>query len=205
MDETEQLKLQLRNLAMALAEKEAETQHLKKELLRHRGNKDKRALYPEIENELEKTKEELLNARKISQIQRDKMTELDFEIRQKTEGIENLQEETDDQLRTIIGYQIDLETHNLNYTNYDEEQVTMEEEALDAVFNDEKTEEITALEKKHGCRTQQLISKLLADYADMKNRYKRDRMEFAKRLQRMEAEKKDLKASLNVLENRLAG
>lgn len=207
MDKTKQLKFQLKNMAIALAEKEAEAQRLKKELHRHRGSKtgtnDKRALYPEIENSLQKTKEELASSRKLSQIQKDKITRLTMEVQQKAEEIESLREERDKQLRTIIGYEIDLETHNLHYTNYMDERLRLEQDVMKEV--EEKTEGIAALEKKYGCRTQQLISKLITDYADLEHRYKQDRTEFTNRLHILEAETKDLKASLKIMESRLAG
>jgi hypothetical protein len=86
---------------------------------------------------------------------------LSYFIKEKTHQIEGLQEENYEHLRLILSYkEIDLEIHNLHYTNYAEEQQNLEEGALDEVFDQEKREKIDALEEKHGCRIQQLISKL---------------------------------------------
>jgi chromosome segregation ATPase len=62
---------------------------------------------------------------------------------------------------------------------------------------------IDALEQKYGCRTQQLISMLICDYADIEARYKRDQLANTKGMVQLQSQTQELKATVAVLEEQL--
>jgi hypothetical protein len=219
------LKSQLQNLQVALEERERHTVFLKRELekrgytgktssskpltqMANTGNAlpGKKNL---VQDKLAKANERQALLEKESQTKSDGIVELKCQIRALTTEMASLRKELDGRLCSIIGYEIDLDTHNINFTNYQQEQEQLEEDALQEIFHAEHTspqvqQHIWALEEKHDSRAQQLIAKLLTDYVDMEIRYKRDRMQSAKRIEILEASNKDLQASEIVLERRLA-
>jgi hypothetical protein len=162
-----------------------------------------------LQERLTQTQHALEVAQKESSNNSSKVAELECALHSSREEIAQLNVELEDRLRVLIGYEIDLETHTINFTNYAKEQQRLEEEALEELFGttldeakDSSKEQakihIAAIEEKYQCRTQHLIAKLLADYADMETRYKRDRMESVQRIEKLEAENQDLNASMMI-------
>jgi hypothetical protein len=197
----QKLKYQLKNMALALHDKEMESSSLRKDLIRRKASRqvEKRSLYPELEAQLAKTQVELAKRSKECQQHLATITELTTTVSHQTHNSQLLQDELDSRLEKLVGYEIDLETHDIHHTSYLQEQQALEEEALDEIFDEHKKQAVADLEERHGCRAQELISKLLVDYADMEERYKRDRAEKDKTVDKLMAENAELKSVVGVL------
>jgi hypothetical protein len=198
-DEYKMLKRQLQNLSSALQEKDMEHEVLRAQVLR--GKKK----IPEYEIDYQT---ESIKYQKQLQAQTERMEVLECERRAKSDEVDKLRLELEDRVRVIVEYEIDLETHNIHYTSYSEERQQLEEDALNEVFDenipkDEREIIDATLEQKYGCRTQQLISMLLTDYADVEARYKRDQLASTKMMVQLRSQIQELKATVAVLEEQL--
>jgi len=146
------------------------------------------------------------------------ITDLTTALSKQTYDGQLLRDELDARLETLIAYEVDLETHDIHYTDYLEEQRKLEEEALEEIFDDDDDVDnkdvdtdvatdddttkrrLTALKERHGgCRVEELISKLLTDYSDLEARYKRDRTEDQKTIDRLREENETLNSTVKVL------
>jgi hypothetical protein len=197
-DEYKILKAQLQNLSSALQEKEMEHEVLRVQFLRHKNKTPEDEI--DYQTESEKYQKQL-------QAQTERMEVSECEHRAKSDEVDKLRVELEDRLRVIVEYEIDLETHNIHYTNYAEERQQLEEDALNELFDEnipeDKRDIIDAIEQQCGCRTQQLISMLLTDHVDLEARYKRDQLANTKRMVQSQSQTHELKATVAVLEEQL--
>ncbi len=200
------MQCQIQNLCRALKEKEVEAKGLKQALRYYqKDTKKKKSLYPDLESQLLTTRDELMAARLQVEQGADVAMGLRYEISERDQELEHYKKENERLRRTIVGLEIDLDTHEIHMTDYAERQIQLEEVALEESFGGTKTMEVLEIEERYGSRIQDLISKQIMDYCTLEIRYKRDRAESSKKISDLQAAIGNLEASVVVLESRIAG
>lgn len=203
--EVKSLQSQIENLCRALQEKEVEAKRLK-QVLRYFQKKAnmKRSLYPDLESQLLTAKDELVAAKKLLEEQSDVAIGLKYEVLQRDQEIQCCKKENERLLRRVVALEIDLDTHEIHFTEHTKRQMQLEEAALDGCFGERKTVEVQEIEEQYGSRIEDLIAKQFTDYSALEDRYKRDRADSTQKITELQAALLDSEASVAVLENRIA-
>jgi hypothetical protein len=197
---------QLKNLSLALQQKEVESKGLKQALrVLQAANKKKTSLFPDLESELASTKEELSRTHHQLEKQTETAIRLQHQVLRQQEEMRSLKEEHQDCLRKLVALEIDLETHDIHFTEYSEQQRRLEQNAMKEVFSKENNN--TSVASSRGDQkqpAQELIAKLMSDHTLLEERYKRDGAKNAQRIRDLEQKNESLLASISVLEERMA-
>lgn len=120
----------------------------------------------------------------------------------KEDEIEMLRSELAKKLQRIVELEFELETHELNYTNYADELFKLGEDALEEIkgkHGDHHLHEDAQTPKK----AKRLISKLLADLDDLEMRYKDEKIKSASMLEEMRMENTELQTQVQILEQKM--
>ncbi|KAG7357315.1 hypothetical protein IV203_002003 [Nitzschia inconspicua] len=196
----EQQQRQLQNLSLALQEKEMETMGLKQALkVLQYTMKQKTSLYPDLTNQLKESQEELT----ATQLQLEQQTEhaigLQYQVLRQQEEIRNLKEKQKQLVRRVVELEIDLETHDVHFSQAAEQLKKLEQDAIQQVFQNENHPHNSKEEPK----SFNLIAKLTSDLTQVESRYKRDAAASLQKHQQLEQHNQTLMASVAVLEERL--
>jgi chromosome segregation ATPase len=140
-----------------------------------------------------------------------KIQSLEDDIETKNREIEALRNELYKKLRRIVELEFDLETHDIHYTTYAAEQFKLGEEALEEIKATNPEASVFEMDgngtgekrKVTPRRAQRLISKLLSDLDSLESRYKNDKLESSKKIEKFQIDNNDLRTKLRVLEKRV--
>ena len=128
--------------------------------------------------------------------------DLRAKLTEKDDEIEMLRSELAKKLQRIVELEFELETHELNYTNYADELFKLGEDALEEIkgkHGDHHLPEDAQTPKK----AKRLISKLLADLDDLEMRYKDEKLKSASMLEEMRMENTELQTQVQILEQKM--
>lgn len=178
-------------------------------------------------SELEKELERLKNATGDDEFLKEQMAGIQDGFDKQVEKIQSLQQELNvmhheieslrlelvKKLQRIVELEFDLETHEVHYTNYAQEQFKLGDEALaeikgaggefDGHASASSVGSVGDLSKVTTRKAQKLISKLLTDLDNIEVRYKEEKLRTLSAMQRMELENEELRTKIEVLEQRL--
>ena len=205
-DELKMLKTQLQNLETALRDSEERNRTFIQQLKSSKRPDDQNTKILELQDEIQALKEQVVAEKRRAQSGslQCRIDELEVQTRTQRQEISRLNDSMEDRLRTIVGLEIDLETHNLKFTDYAKDQAKLEERALNKLLSKESmSEDILELEKQHGCPIKELVAKLLAEKFDLEARFKEEKAERTIRMMNLENENKLLSAKVSVLEQQI--
>ena len=150
---------QLQSLSLALHEKEVENRRLRNFVNDQQETHDKQE-EPSSLPSTERKEESPIVAEdwKTSKIER-----LELQVQKDQMELLTLRDQVNDQRRSIIGLEIDLETHDLNYTNYFQEQENIERKAMEELFNSIPNYND---DDKHDSRDERQTSQVVASRVD---------------------------------------
>ncbi|KAL3924009.1 MAG: hypothetical protein SGILL_001310, partial [Bacillariaceae sp.] len=197
---------QLENLGLALQQKEVESKGLKQALrVLQAANKKKTSLYPDLESELATTKEELSRTQHQLEHQTESTVRLQYQILRQQEETRSLKEQHQECVQKLVALEIDLETHEIHFTEYSDQQRRLEQNAMKEAFPNERNENPIAAQNgaDEKMPAGELIANITSDYAHLEARYKRDAAKNAKRIRNLEQKNHTLAASVSVLEERV--
>mmetsp|Transcript_26475 Transcript_26475/g.58002 ORF Transcript_26475/g.58002 Transcript_26475/m.58002 type:complete len:346 (+) Transcript_26475:156-1193(+) len=95
--------------------------------------------------------------------------------------------------KRLVQLEIDLETHDIHFTNYAKDQMELETKGILEYSNNYEREEP---KNDSQAAQQHLISKLISDHAELEYRYKRDCADDAERIRELEDDNRRLHQSL---------
>ncbi|VEU36061.1 unnamed protein product [Pseudo-nitzschia multistriata] len=117
---------------------------------------------------------------------------LDSHVRTKRRHAKELSEVHKQYSKRLVQLEIDLETHDIHFTNYAKDQMGLETKAI----LEDKKECAWKKPKSDILAQQNLIAKLIAENADLEHRYKRDCTGHNDRILELENENRWLRRSL---------
>jgi hypothetical protein len=206
------LEQQIYNLSRALQEKEIESKGLKQALrVLQAANKQQRMQQQKqqpdrhhqiLQHQVETTKDELITVRTQLEEQTQLTVKLQYQLLEQNDFIQKVKEREMEYLKTITNLEIDLQMHDIHFTNYEQQLMKLEQNTMNEMFHDENTQHQVV--DVGSSKTKELITKYLLDYRELEDQYKKDRYERSRKIQLLEDENKKYQASLRVLEDRLA-
>lgn len=123
----------------------------------------------------EKDTAEALSTQTDEEIMAVRMAHLEVELRHKTHEVTLLQDRWETTLRRMVGYQVDLETHELHYTDYAAQQFQAGAETL-AELKDLTRKDQPEANRQLGKKAKHMMSTLLKDLEVLGERYKDSRV-----------------------------
>lgn len=153
-----------------------------------------------------------------------KIQSLQHEIGSKNNEIDMLRTELVKKLKKIVELEFDLQTHEVHYTEYAEEQFKLGEAALAEIKSMRKSSEekdddnmsvvsskstkttsgqLRASDAQTPRKAQKLISKLLADLDNLEMRFKEEKLMSSAMIEKLTLTNSDLQTKTEILEQRL--
>lgn len=150
-----------------------------------------------------------------------KIQSLQHEIGSKNNEIDMLRTELVKKLKKIVELEFDLQTHEVHYTEYAEEQFKLGEAALAEIKSLKKSSEekdddnmsvvsfkstagpLRASDAQTPKKAQKLISKLLADLDNLEMRFKEEKLMSSAMIEKLTLTNSDLQTKTEILEQRL--
>ena len=196
-----------------------------------KSNREKLVLVEAEKSELEQELQRLKNATDDDEFLKEKMQgiqdgfekqlqliqKLEDENVMKSNEIDHLRSELVAKLRRIVELEFDLQTHEVHYTEYADQQFQLGEGALqelkrieetfgkDMPFEDSFNRSTSSANGQPltARKAHKLISKLLFDLDNLERRYKENKLECEEQLHAVRLENHELRAQIKILQKRL--